>query len=199
MTTGKFSSVICDSNASRSCPIWDTNCEVPGSSLPSVARFRWLIANLHVFVARAMSGHVSLRPASQAASPGRSAVCRATRWSGSFFGAQPLAPEYQPSACSLPPSDFLRKHFFAPSCSPKVQCVHSALLSHARAQIPMSSAMNLSVSLQLFCQQPATPCSLASTKTPCSPACRSTVPGSAQSGNAWRSPDEHGQASRQTL
>mmetsp|Transcript_83348 Transcript_83348/g.236210 ORF Transcript_83348/g.236210 Transcript_83348/m.236210 type:complete len:235 (+) Transcript_83348:22-726(+) len=156
-TTGKFSSLIWAEKASESLIIWFTYCIVLASSCPSVARCRCEIANFQVAMALPMSGHVSLLPPSQAFSSSSSDDMKAAWASGTAGGAHSLAAEDQVSASSLPPSDFLKKHLVAPSCSPKLQWVHSLIAEQARAQTPWSPALNLSVFLQSFCQQPAVP------------------------------------------
>mmetsp|Transcript_100111 Transcript_100111/g.311307 ORF Transcript_100111/g.311307 Transcript_100111/m.311307 type:complete len:207 (+) Transcript_100111:144-764(+) len=153
--TGKFSSLICAAKASVSPAIWSIKPIVFGSSLPSVAIFRCLMANFQVVTARAMSGQVSLLPPSHGARSWPAVY--ATKASGRPGGAQAFGAASQPSACSRPASDFRKKHFFSPSCSPNVQWVHSSSWAHLRAQMPLSRALNLSVLVQSFCQQPAEP------------------------------------------
>mmetsp|Transcript_105242 Transcript_105242/g.297842 ORF Transcript_105242/g.297842 Transcript_105242/m.297842 type:complete len:255 (-) Transcript_105242:302-1066(-) len=200
-TTGKFSSLICAAKASVSLATWLMNCIVFASICPSVALLRCLMANFHVFTARAMSGQVSLLPASHTVR--RSAALRARAAGCRSGGVQLLGAAQKPSECSRPASDFLKKHFVAPSCSPKDQCVHSLVSAHTRAQMPLSAALNLSVFLQSFCQQPIEPCSLRSAKIACAPAWRSTTFCWMHAGYSCGAtlPAElvHGQASWQTL
>merc|ERR1719316_1055436 len=109
-----------------------------------------------------MSGQASLLPASQTLRS--SDALRAMKASGSSGGEHVFEPDVKPSAFSLPPSDFLKKHLLAPPCSPYDQCVHSGSFPHARAHIPISAASNLSLFLQSFCQHPEEPYPLTSTK-----------------------------------
>jgi len=122
-------------------------------------------------MALAISGQASFLPASQVlrVADAAFAICA----SGIAGGAQDLEALLNPSAASLPASDFLKKHFFAPSCSPKLQWVHSSVEEQNLAQIPGCSELNLSEFLQSFCQQPAEPNELTSTKIACAPAWRS--------------------------
>eukprot|EP00929_Paragymnodinium_shiwhaense_P075128 TRINITY_DN38412_c0_g1_i1.p1 TRINITY_DN38412_c0_g1~~TRINITY_DN38412_c0_g1_i1.p1 ORF type:complete len:168 (-),score=9.88 TRINITY_DN38412_c0_g1_i1:56-559(-) len=163
---GKFTSSTCAAKASVSLETWSMNCAVPSSICPPVACCRWASANLHVCTARSRSGQSVLTPASHAFSDGKFAAVRATRASGKEGGAQALVPESQVSAtpCSRPPSDFLRKHFLPPSCSPKDQKRHSGIAPQALAQTAGPAALNLSLSRQSSRQQPFAPKAERSTK-----------------------------------